>query len=94
MYLIIITIILLIIILLILRVWSNKKSKRLISPSQPWGSLIHQFKSVAPEFKTVQELEDYLLMIKEEVKNYETDYAFLSEFNNVIRQARQDLKLK
>lgn len=92
-YLIILTSILLIIFILFLRVWKTKESKDLISSEQPWATLIQQFKSVAPQIKSIQELEDYLLIINDEVKDHETDYTFLKDFNAVIHQVRERLMI-
>jgi hypothetical protein len=93
MYLIIILSILLISAILVLLVLNYKKSKGQTPSDQPWASLIRQFKSLAPKFKTARELEEYLLKINEEVKNYETNYAFLVEFNAVIRKVRERLRV-
>jgi uncharacterized protein YxeA len=94
-YIIIITSILLAIIAGILLFRNHKRRKSKLDSEQPeWQKLIQYFKSKTPEIKNLQMLEEYLLSIKDEVKEYETDYSFLVAFNSQIREIRERLKQK
>ncbi len=94
-YLIIIASLLLVIIVGILLMRNQRIRKSKLDSEQPqWQKLINNFKSRTPEIKNLQMLEEYLLSIKEEVKEYETEYSFLVAFNSQIREIRQRLKQK
>jgi len=92
-YIITISSILLAIIAVIL-LFRNRRAKNLkLESGQPqWQKLIQNFKNKAPEIKNLQMLEEYLLSIKDEVKEYETDYSFLVALNSQIREIRERLK--
>lgn len=94
-YTIVIIVMLLVIIagFLLIRNQRARKSK-LDLQQPPWQQIIHNFKSKTPEIKNLQMLEEYLLSIRDEVKEYETDYSFLVAFNSQIREIRERLKQK
>ncbi len=60
----------------------------------PWIELISNFKTAAFQIKNTEELKKYLSDINDQVKNFETDYAFLVDFNSIIRQTRERLNEK
>ena len=52
-------------------------------------TLLNQFRSMAPNFENLEELQDYLEMISEYVKLYENDRDFLIQYNDIIKEIRK-----
>ena len=73
---------------------SSKKENEMTPQKEDlkWLELINNFKSVSPQIRSMEQLEDYLTSIKHQVKNYESDYKILLAFNSIIRQIRERLK--
>ena len=73
---------------------SSKKEKARTPQKEDlnWLELINNFKSVSPQIRSLEQMQDYLNGIKHQVKNFEADYTFLVAFNSIIRQIRERLK--
>lgn len=73
----------------------SSKKENVITPQKKdlkWLELINNFKSVSPQIRSIEQLQDYLNSIKHQVKNFEADYTFLVAFNSIIRQIRERLR--
>lgn len=51
-----------------------------------WSSLVDNLKSASLQDK--KQLEKYLASIDDQIRNFETDYAFLVAFNTTVREVR------
>ena len=57
-----------------------------------WTDLINNLRKISQELKTKEQLDNYLLEVNDQVRSFETDYAFLVAFNSMIREIREKLK--
>lgn len=80
---------------ILIYIFFNQHKKKVTPIDQPaWKPLIGDFKDKSSQIQSIQQLETYLGSIKERVKEFETDYSFLIEFNSQIREIREKLKQK
>ena len=58
------------------------------SQEPQWASFVEEFRMIAPEMQSNEQLEAYLSGVNEKVKLFETDYTFLVAFNTTLREIK------